>query len=242
MGKEAFPMPANWDVRGLIELNSLVRNNPLAAELIPMLGNNPFIRGFPVFFSIVALWFSTGCRERRRRILVGLFGTFVATILAVWMQHSFVFHLRPFLDTSLHLGFVDPASTLNWDHVGSFPSDSATLFFSLVAVIFIENRMAGCFAFLWSLATVGVTRVALGWHYPSDIAGGLILGVACVYLLTRVKYLRTLAEELLQRCESRIFVVHALVFLFLADAYTLFPGLGDIAWRLHGVLKGLTMR
>lgn len=221
-------MPVDLDVRLLYGLNSIVRNNPKVAYIIKLIGYNPLIRGLPAFLFFSILWFSTEDRKRRGRMLIGLVATFVATILSVWMQHHLSLNVRPFLDPSLHLAYVDLASNSNWDHLGSFPSDTATMFFAFTAIIFLENKVAGGITFLWLLITVGVPRVALGWHYPSDIAGGIILGFASVFLLTRIRYLRDLIERLIERIEPRMYILHTLVFAFLADAYTLFPGLGGI--------------
>ena len=58
------------------------------------------------------------------------------------------------------------------DRLGSFPSDTATLYFSLVTIVFLKRPLLGSIALLWSWVTVGLVRVAPGWHYPIDIVGG----------------------------------------------------------------------
>lgn len=95
-------------------------------------------------------------------------------------------------------------------------------------MIFLEHRIAGGIAFLWSSVSVGITRVAQGFHYPSDIVAGLLFGIVCVVLSTRIRPRRDLFERLLLRFEPRIKFMHALLFLFLADAYNLFPGLQSV--------------
>src|SRR5436309_15909276 len=87
------------------------------------LGNNPLFRGFPVFFSLTALWFSGDNRERRSRMLAGLLAVCLATIFAVWCQFNVFVHTRPILDPSLHLETVN--YPFNWDRMSSFPSDTA---------------------------------------------------------------------------------------------------------------------
>lgn len=149
----------------------------------------------------------------------------------MWLQHHLKTHIRPFLDPAIHLQGINLSDTLNWDRLYSFPSDTATLFFGLTTIVFLENRIAGVIAFLWSLVTTGFMRVAMGWHYPSDVIGGFILAVACVYLFTRIRFLGVIFERGLQLCEPHMYVVHALFFIFLADAYVLFPGLQGV---FHG--------
>ena len=167
-------------------------------------------------------------------MLIGLFAACVAPVLSVLLQFHFSPNIRPLLDQSLHVNIADPDWTSIWDRQGSFPSDTATVFFSLAAVIFLENRLVGCLAFLWVLMVIAVPRVVFAWHYPSDIIGSLVLGPGCVYLFNRISFLQTVVERALKLFENRMYVVHALLFVFLADASNLFLGLQALG---KGIVK-----
>jgi undecaprenyl-diphosphatase len=70
---------------------------------------------------------------------------------------------------------------LNWDFQ-SFPSGHATTAFALAACIgFLSAR------WFWPMVgfalVIGVSRVALGAHYPSDVLGGAILGMLGAYFV-----------------------------------------------------------
>jgi undecaprenyl-diphosphatase len=90
----------------------------------------------------------------------------------------------------------------------------------------------------WSLFTVGLARIAVGWHYPSDVAGGFLLGVLAVYLFTRMLPVIDFFERRLQVCEKRMYLVHALLFVFLADAFSLFAGMRAIILGLRAAVSG----
>jgi membrane-associated phospholipid phosphatase len=227
-------MTTSLDGQIVAHLNSWVFANGSWSGLFEIIGNNPLVRGFPIFFPLVALWHLNENRERRVRMLAGFLGVLAATLISVAIQHQFRTHVRPFLNPELHLQEIAQVGNLNWDHVDSFPSDTASLFFALATVVFLENRLAGTIAFLWSLLSVGLVRVALGWHYPSDIAGALILGPSCVVLSEHVHWLAGRMEKLLLRFQKRPYIVHAAVFLFLADAYWLFSG-------MQGIVSGIRM-
>lgn len=236
-------MLVDMDVRLLFFLNRIVAGSPVAAIAFLKMADNTILRGFPTFFALIALWFSGDCNKRRARILAGLFVTCLAVVLAVSLQHHLPTHIRPFEDPALHLKAVDeqpidalPSATRKV--IYSFPSDTATLYFALAAIIFLENRMAGSIAFLWSAITVGVARVAVGWHYPSDVAGGLFLGILCVYLFTRVQPVTDFFERKLQMCEKRMYIVHAFLFIFLADAFSLFAGMRAILLGVRAAVSG----
>ena len=217
---------ANTDIDLLLTLNSLVGSN-VDIRLWDF-GNYQVFRGFPIFFSLFALWFSDNCIKRRSRMLAGLSATCLAVLLSVWLQHHITPHIRPLLDPALHLNIADPQWATVFKRQGSFPSDTATLFFSLAAIIFLENRLVGCLCFLWVLVIIGAIRVVFGWHYPSDIVGSLILGPACVYLFIKIPYLVPLFERALKLFESRMYIVHALLFVFLVEASNLFLGFQQI--------------
>lgn len=236
-------MHSSFDLRLLFYLNQLAASSPAATIAFLRMADNSILRGFPAFFSLVALWFSTECNKRRARILAGLFVASLAVVLSVWTQHHLATHIRPYADPALHLTAVDeqpidaiPSTTRKI--IYSFPSDTATFYFALAAIIFVESRTAGSIAFVWTFVTVGVARVAVGWHYPSDIAGGIILGCLSVYLLTRMRPLTDFLERELQLCERRMYIVHAALFVFLADAFSLFGGIRAIIAGLRAAVSG----
>jgi undecaprenyl-diphosphatase len=215
-------MLATLDIAVLHALNAAA-DNPVMAKLLFGLGNVQLARGFPIFFALVWLWFSGGT-DRRARMLSGMLGLCVALACSLWMQHHLAIHTRPFLDPALHLNLPNPEITKDWDRRNSFPSDTATLFFSLAAIIAIETPIVGFAAAVWVLVAVGLVRVALGYHYPSDILGAAVLGPALV-LLFASRPARRLVARLPATLERYQPAFHALFFLFVAEAYGSFSSL-----------------
>ncbi|KKS38008.1 MAG: hypothetical protein A3G49_01120 [Candidatus Sungbacteria bacterium RIFCSPLOWO2_12_FULL_41_11] len=58
----------------------------------------------------------------------------------------------------------------------SFPSGHATFYFALAATIFLYHKKAGIL-FLFAAFQLTLTRIAIGFHWPSDILAGAILGI-----------------------------------------------------------------
>jgi membrane-associated phospholipid phosphatase len=221
------------DRESVLFLNSFVGEGKLEDKFIDAIGQNAFVRGFPIFFSLVVLWFLGNDKKRQARIAAGLLASFIAVVFSIATQHHIFVHTRPFLDETLNLKLYDPSIASNWDRLSSFPSDTGMLFFSLCTVIFLESRVAGSIALLWSLVTVGATRVLIGFHYPSDILGSLVLGPGFVFVIGMNKYVIVCFERILQQFQNREYIVHGLFFIALAEAYSLFIGLRHI---LNGVL------
>ena len=217
---------SNLDQEILLALNSLAGEH---TRYIWTLSTNGLLRGFPVTFPLVALWFASDDIKRRSRMLAGLLAVCLATVLSVWCQIHLNINMRPLVDPTLPLKMIEPYWAGMWDRPGSFPSDTATLFFGLSTVIFLENRLIGLFCFVWTAAIVALPRIIFGWHYPSDIIGALILGSGSVFLFEKTPYLRMLFERLLFEFGGRTYLVHALLFVFLAEASNLFLNLQQIA-------------
>jgi membrane-associated phospholipid phosphatase len=212
-------LSSNLDRDLLLALNSLAGSDTL---YIWTLATNELVRGFPIFFPLVALWFSGDCKERRSRMLAGLLAVYLTTMLSFWLQFHLTIHIRPLLDQKLPLNVVDPAWATIWDRRGSFPSDTATLFFGLVAIIFLENPLIGLFCFLWTVGMIGLPRVIFGFHYPSDIVAGMILGSGGVLIFNKITFLRMPFERALVWFEGRMYLVHALLFVCLAETSNTF--------------------
>ena len=65
----------------------------------------------------------------------------------------------------------------------SFPSDHAAVAVAIAFGVLAFSRRAG-FAFLAAAALIGLSRIALGMHYPSDVLAGTLIGWAAAMLVT----------------------------------------------------------
>lgn len=221
---------AGLDKEVLLTLNSFAAGHKTFWEL----ANNSLFRGFPLFFSLVVLWFSGDDRERRGRMLAGLLAVCLATLLSAWSQFHIAVHIRPILDPELHLQNVNQAWT--WDRTSSFPSDTATMYFALATVVLLEARLAGLFCFAWVTAVIAIPRVIFGLHYPSDIIGSVVLGPGFVFICAKSLYLRRLFERALMLFKDHMHVVHALLFVLLREMSEVFLSSQALAKQLIRLL------
>ncbi|RXK84546.1 phosphatase PAP2 family protein [Chlorobaculum sp. 24CR] len=228
---------SSLDSSSIAELSAFLGGNGIGNKLFRLLiynvGENPLLRGVPIFFPLLLLWFGNASAERRSRILTGLLATCAAVGISVSMQYLVPVHTRPVLDPALSLQMA----TQQWDHDSSFPSDTAMLYFALSTTIFLLNRRAGIAVFLWSLLSAGLCRVALGWHYPSDIFGSLVIAPAVVLLFDKTAMIRGKIQALLESSQNRMAVINAVLALFIAEAYNLFPGLRSLVETLVRIIR-----
>jgi undecaprenyl-diphosphatase len=64
----------------------------------------------------------------------------------------------------------------------SFPSDHATAAFAIAVALLLRHRKAGLIALAMAVI-VSVARVAVGTHYPADVAAGAVVGAAAALAL-----------------------------------------------------------
>lgn len=86
---------------------------------------------------------------------------------------------RPFLA----LGFQSLLG--NSDVAGSFPSGHATAYFALALAVFYFNKKWGWW-FLIAAIVMGIARVFIGVHWPSDILVGALIGLVSAFVVKKI--------------------------------------------------------
>jgi undecaprenyl-diphosphatase len=86
--------------------------------------------------------------------------------------------LRPFIALNL------PQHVLA-DHSYAFPSGHTTLVFTLATATYFFNKKLAYFLYASGLI-IGLARIAGGVHYPSDIVGGIILGILIGFIVYKL--------------------------------------------------------
>ena len=127
----------------------------------------------------VGLWFHGGNATARganhRGVLAAAISLGFAN-LAVLLLNQHFFRDRPFVDHDLANLLYAPTDS-------GFPANPSAVAFAFAMGVCLKNRRAAAplflLAALWSLA-----RVYNGLHYPSDVLGGALIGVAVAGLVT----------------------------------------------------------
>jgi undecaprenyl-diphosphatase len=180
---------------------------------------------FVMAASLVYWWFSKKYKtsknlDIRHRVLLVLFSFFPTYVIARLFQ-KIVHRPRPLINIPLQ---ISPIFQSEWNGArdtfsnwGSFPSDHSALFFIFTTIAFTINRRLGVLSVVLSLYYC-ILRIAIGYHWPSDILGGALLGsLVALLLLSLEPYLRKVLERIVLQFERHPAVTYTLSFLFLSD-------------------------
>ncbi len=170
----------------ILWVSHLVGKSSLLDRVMILLASDYFL---PVSTSLIllCLWF-TGRdfkeRDRNQRacacsaITIGIAMGFVLVANSVWR------HPHPFQDMPQ---LLDPVTNRIFYpiHDPSFPSNSSCLTFAAAAGVWQFNRRWG-YIMLVPAVLMPLAKVYAAVYYPSDIIGGVLLGVLTSYFIARI--------------------------------------------------------
>jgi undecaprenyl-diphosphatase len=122
---------------------------------------------------LIALWFWPGAVEARRAREQRVVNAAIALAFALLSAHFigvFFYRARPFVAHAV-------TQLIPYPPDASFPSDHTTVAFALIVALWPVLGRTRWFWIAWG-ALIGLARVMVGVHYPTDVLGGALLGAA----------------------------------------------------------------
>jgi len=118
---------------------------------------------------LVLAYYEVGWRKKFYVLCEGALAVILARGILTELIRLFYYHPRPFV--------VFNFTPLIAESGSSFPSGHMMLFFALAVTVWYVNRAWGVW-FLALSAVIGVARIYVGVHWPLDILGGAVIGLA----------------------------------------------------------------
>jgi undecaprenyl-diphosphatase len=150
---------------------------------------------FPIYFSPMIIFsFILIIKKRTRRVGAILLLTIAISTLVTSYIKDLVDRERPAAyEFKPNLGFdYEPQQDVISKSSGSYPSGHAvrSAAFALIVSFLIRNRTvagipAGMLMWIFPIL-IALSRVYIGVHYPTDVVGGIILGVIIANVLSRM--------------------------------------------------------
>ncbi|MFC4165711.1 phosphatase PAP2 family protein [Teichococcus aestuarii] len=211
-----------------------------ADRIIFTLTNNHLFKTAPFVAAYWWMWFTDlGPRRRDGRYLAfaGLGGAILAALLSRLVQNVMWERPRPIHNLDLGINALLGLEEGYLANYSSFPSDNAAMTFAMALGIFMASRRLGALAFLWALVVACIPRVYAGFHYPSDILGGAVLGLAVAALVIRSGLTRRLFEGALrfQRLSPGLF--YAAGFVATYQVVTFFDATRELGQKVASLVE-----
>lgn len=143
---------------------------------VPLLGRIavPVAAYAIVLYSLLLLWLwvrAGAIGEGRRVLLLAAFAAVLSLGVNV-VLNVVAPRPRPFLVLPAHVLVPPP-------HDASFPSDHAAVTTAIGVTLILGGQAVRGVAAMIGAVLIGIARVMVGVHYPSDIAGGMVVGGGC---------------------------------------------------------------
>lgn len=177
---------------------------------------------------------------RDREIVVVAIASGLAALLAGrLLAHYLPFRLRPIYVPQLRGLYPDAAPPELLPRAWSaFPSDHAMLWCAIAAAIFLASRVAGIYALIHTVVLIGLPRIYLGLHYPTDVLAGAAIGIGIACVLNAAPIRKRLAAPVLWLAARLPGVFHALAFLLCFELATQFDEFRVLAHNLSKAISG----
>jgi undecaprenyl-diphosphatase len=215
-----------------------------------VLAENLLLKGGVVMAVIWWLWFHAAKNEQtakaiQRRIIIGFCATALALVIVRAAHLALPYRPRPLNYPGL---FTLPYGLSDMDRAfmqgdSSFPSDHATLFYSLATIIFLVSRRVGIVSFIYVTLFICLPRVYLLIHYPTDIFVGGLIGIVCVavgiWLGESVRPLQAFAHAAIRWSQKFPGAFYAMMFVWsfsIAELFDSMRSLGHIGPVLRKLL------
>jgi undecaprenyl-diphosphatase len=179
---------ASVDEAVFLWFNSWNGSSDFFTTVIPILETLPF-KTLPYMLVFWGLWFLGDSAEKRTEVREALTAALLCTVpimlitrgIANYAPFSYRPMQKPGFEISVHEG-----QRVDWPgDFSSMPSDHASLLLGFSIAIFTIHRSAGTFLILWAIFISSIPRIILGYHWPSDILVGWLIGAAIALMLMR---------------------------------------------------------
>ncbi len=157
-----------WDWNLFLAINQLAGQSQILDVVAKFFAEDVFWV-FPLL--LVALWFlpaPTPVRRARQQASINAVIALAGALLIAHFSGEWFYRARPFVAHTV-------TQLIPYTPDASFPSDHTTLAFTLVVALWFS---LGRSRWLWVAvgALIGLARVFVGVHYPTDVLGGALLG------------------------------------------------------------------
>ena len=205
---------------------------------VAMIATNTLIKGGVIAALIWWAWFRPSENKSLDRELLscGIFTGFLSLLVARTLADLLPFRERPMYTAGLHfqMPYLSNENMIRWS---SFPSDHAALFFALALSLFFVSRRAGIAALCYTFLIICLPRVYMGFHYPTDILAGALIGLGAASLSKSAPFRMAVTRPVMRLLKESPGAFYAGFFIVTFQIAITFDSLRHIARYLQQLLN-----
>ncbi len=174
--------------------------------------------------------------EKSQGIILRIFFATMISILVMLGTSTFISHTPPVSNPKLAGRY--PSDMSSGEITNCFPSYSTTLYTTITVGSYALDHTAALFLGIGIIALIGLPRIYLGGHYPSDVIAGIVLGMAS-HLLANLypePRLRNLRKRVFGEGKGRWIIGQVFVYAWLLQIFDEFREAKWLAGRASHIL------
>jgi undecaprenyl-diphosphatase len=207
--------------------------------IVEFMSDDDLLKGGVFAVLVWYLWFKTGPADSAKRVqlLATLISVFVVILVALSLAGIAPFRQRPFLNPQFHFSFLIPVNEV-LTYRSSFPSDHAALFVSLATGFLYVSRKVGVLALLYTFTYVFFPRLYLGYHYPTDLLSGALIGASITIFFNRSAAIKNIISKwIIPFSKNYPAYFYSLLFLVTYQIADVFWSSREIVTNIHHLFK-----
>jgi undecaprenyl-diphosphatase len=185
------------------------------------------------------LWFKAGPDNPAKRVqlIATLISVFFVMVITLSLAGLVPFRQRPFLNPDFKFNSLIPFNAM-LTQFSSFPSDHAALFTSLATGFYFVSRKIGIITILFVFIYILFPRLYLGYHYPTDILAGTVIGVSITVFIIRSDAVKNIISKTILHFSIKYpEYFYAFLFVVTYQIADLFGGCREILSYIHNLFK-----
>lgn len=144
-----------------------------------------------VVFLILLIW-----KKNRLMVVSSVISVVLSRLVIAEIIKNFLHQPRPYI-------VLETASKLIVENKDfqSFPSGHAAIFFAIATAVYFFNKKLGIVFFITAIL-VGIARIFVGVHWPSDILAGAVIGIISGIIINKLFFKKYYGSQIKNQRDS----------------------------------------